>query len=76
MLYEDIQKLFKIMIPCGKYQYHGLPMGIPIAPDLFQDKMSKLFLYMVHILVYMDDLVIIRNDMFKNHMYILDEILN
>ena len=31
MLYEDIQKLFKIMIPRGKYQYWGLPMGMSIA---------------------------------------------
>ena len=56
--------------------YQGLPMGISIAPDVFQYKTSRLFQYMVHIFVHMDGLAIIINDVFKNNRDILDDILN
>jgi hypothetical protein len=40
----DAQKLFTIVFACnmGKYNYKRLPMGIKIAPDVFQNVMSKL----------------------------------
>ena len=51
-------------------------MGIFIRRYVFQEKMSKFLQDMVHACIYMDELVIISNDVFKNHMYILDEVLN
>jgi dihydroorotate dehydrogenase len=38
----DTQKLCTIVIPWGKYKYKRLPMSIKIAPDIFQNVMSKL----------------------------------
>jgi hypothetical protein len=40
----DGQKLCTIVFPwdMGKYKYKRLPMGIKIAPDVFQNVMSKL----------------------------------
>jgi hypothetical protein len=40
----DAQKLCTIVFPwyMGKYKYKRLPMGIKIAPDVFQNAMSKL----------------------------------
>jgi hypothetical protein len=40
----DAQKLCTIVFPShtGKYKYKRLPMGIKIAPDVFQNVMSKL----------------------------------
>jgi dihydroorotate dehydrogenase len=40
----DAQKLCTIVFPCNmrKYKYKRLPMGIKIAPDVFQNVMSKL----------------------------------
>jgi hypothetical protein len=40
----DAQKLCTIIFPwhMGKYKYKSLPMGIKIAPDVFQKVMSKL----------------------------------
>jgi hypothetical protein len=40
----DAQKLCTIVIPwiMVKYKYKLLPMGIKIAPDVFQNVMSKL----------------------------------
>jgi hypothetical protein len=44
MLNADDQKLCTIVFPwqMGKYKYKRLPMGIKIAPDVFQIVMSKL----------------------------------
>jgi hypothetical protein len=40
----DAQKPCTIVFPwkIGKYKYKRLPMGIKIAPDVFQNVMSKL----------------------------------
>ena len=77
MIYDkDIHKLCTILLPRGKYIHWGLPMEISISLGVFQEKTSTLFHNMVHVCVYMDDLVIIRNDTYKNHMYILDDVLN
>jgi hypothetical protein len=40
----DSQKLCTILFPwqMGKYKYKRLPKGIKIAPDVFQNVMSKL----------------------------------
>jgi dihydroorotate dehydrogenase len=40
----DAQKLCTIVFPLlmGKYKYKRLPMGIKIAPDVFQNVMSKI----------------------------------
>jgi dihydroorotate dehydrogenase len=43
-LHADAQKLCIIVFPWNmrKYKYKRLPMGIKIAPDVFQNVMSKL----------------------------------
>jgi dihydroorotate dehydrogenase len=41
-LEANAQKLCTIVFPWGKYKYKRLPMGIKIAPDVFQKIMSKL----------------------------------
>jgi Reverse transcriptase (RNA-dependent DNA polymerase) len=38
----DAQRLCTIIFPWGKYKYKRLPMGIKIAPDVFQNVMTKL----------------------------------
>jgi hypothetical protein len=42
-LSNDASKLCTIVTPFGKYKYLRLPMGISIAPDIFQDRMCQLF---------------------------------
>jgi dihydroorotate dehydrogenase len=37
----DAQKLCTIVFSWGKYKYKRLPMDIKIAPDVFQNFMSK-----------------------------------
>eukprot|EP00957_Ditylum_brightwellii_P049436 3750734-Ditylum_brightwellii.AAC.1 len=38
----DAQKIYRIILPWGKYQYLRLPIGLSCAPDIFQGKMSEL----------------------------------
>ena len=37
------KKLCKIILTWGKYKYQKLPLGVCNSPDIFQEKISKLF---------------------------------
>jgi dihydroorotate dehydrogenase len=59
----------------GKYKYKCLPMGIKIAPDVFQNVMSKLVQDMEYVKTYLDDLLILTNSSFKDHLLKLEMVL-
>jgi hypothetical protein len=59
----------------GKIQIQRLPMGIKIAPDVFQNFMSKLVQYMEYVKTYLDDLLILTNSGFKDHLLKLEMVL-
>jgi hypothetical protein len=61
----------------GKYKYKRLPMGIKIAPDVFQKVMSKFVQDMEYIKTYLDDLLILTNSSssFKDHLLKLEMVL-
>jgi Reverse transcriptase (RNA-dependent DNA polymerase) len=61
-LHRDAQKLSTITLPWGKYKYKGLRMGIKIAPDVFQNVMSKLTQDLEYVKTYLDDLLILANN--------------
>jgi len=71
----DIQRLYTIVFPWGKYKYKRLPMGIKIAPDVFQNVMSKLTQDMEYVKTYLDDLLILTNKTFKDHLLTLELVL-
>jgi hypothetical protein len=71
----DAQKLSTIVLPWGKYKYKHLPMGIKIAPDVFQNVMSKLIQDMEYVKSYLDDLSILTNSSFKDHLLKLEMVL-
>jgi hypothetical protein len=64
----DAQKLCTIVFTWGKYKYKRLPMGIKITPDVFQNVMSKLVQDMEYVKTYLDDLLILTNNSFKDHL--------
>jgi hypothetical protein len=72
----DAQKLCTIIFLWGKYQYKRLPMGIKIAPDVFQNVMTKLTQGMDYIKTYLDDLLILTNKTFNNHLTKLEMVLD
>jgi hypothetical protein len=57
----------------GKYK--RLPMGIKIGLDVFQNVMSKLVQNMKYVETYLDDLLILTNSIFKDHLLKLDMFL-
>jgi dihydroorotate dehydrogenase len=71
----DAHKLCTIVLPWGKYKYKRLPMGIKIAPDVFQNVMSKLVQDMEYVKTYIDDLLILTNSSFKDHLLKLEMVL-
>jgi dihydroorotate dehydrogenase len=58
-----------------KYKYTSLPMGIKIVPDVFQNVMSKLAQDMEYVKTYLDDLLILTNSSFKDHLLKLEMVL-
>jgi dihydroorotate dehydrogenase len=56
----------------GKIKYKRLPMGIKIAPDVFQNVISKLVQDMEYVKTYLDDLLILTNISFKDHLLKLE----
>jgi transposase InsO family protein len=71
----DAQKLCTIIFPWGKYKYKRLPMGIKIAPDVFQNVMSKLTQDLEYVKTYLDDLLILTNNNFADHLTKLEMVL-
>ncbi len=72
---DDAQKLCTIIFPWGKYKYKRLPMGIKVAPDVFQNVMSKLTQGMTYVKTYLDDLLILTNNNFQDHLTKLEMVL-
>ena len=75
-LEELIHILGKIIKSWVKYHVWGLSLGVSIAMSMLNLRMSKCFQDMVHIFLYMDDVLMIRDDTFENHMYIIDYVLH
>ena len=43
-------------------------MGLCNSPDIFQEKMNELFNGLEYVRAYIDDLLIISNDNFEDHL--------
>jgi dihydroorotate dehydrogenase len=71
----NTQKLCTIIFPWGKYKYTRLPMEIKIAPDIFQNVMTKLTQDMEYVKAYLDHLLILINTSFNDHLTKLEMVL-
>ena len=67
--------LCTIVLPWGKYEYQKLPMGLCNSPDIFQEKMSELFMDLEYVRAYIDDLLVLTNGDWDDHLEKLDEVL-
>ena len=70
------RKLCTIILPWGKYEYQNLPMGLCNSPDIFQENMNELSNGVEYVRTYIDDLLIIRNKSFDDHINKLDKVLS
>ena len=74
-LSPNSQVLCTIILPWGKYEYLRLPMGLSNSPDIFQEKMSELMSDLEYVRTYLDDLLVITNGTFEDHIQKLDAVL-
>ena len=56
-------------------EYLRLPMGLSGAPDMFQEKMSSLVDHLEYARVYLDDLLVLTNGSFDDHLSKLGKVL-
>jgi hypothetical protein len=61
LLDKPLQHLCTIILPWGKYCYLHLPMGLACSSDIYQEKMSELFIDMIFIIVYQDDIIVLTS---------------
>jgi hypothetical protein len=75
----DSQKLCTILFPWGKYKYKRLPMGIQIVWLLMYFKTSCLSLSKIWDMLrqpyHIDDLLILTNSSFKDHLLKLEMVV-
>ena len=74
-LSNDASKLCTIITPFGKYEYLRLPMGISIAPDIFQDRMCQLFEDLENVRAFMDDLLVVSRGTYEEHLEELEIVM-
>ena len=69
------KKICKIVLPCGKYSYMCLPMGIAGLPDIFQEKMSGLMESLEFVHTYLDDLLTLTKGTYDDYLLKLRMVL-
>ena len=67
------KELCTIVTQWGKYEYQRLPMGLCKIPDIFQEKMSELFIGLDTVRVYIDDLLHVTKGSWTEHLSILED---
>ena len=63
------------MLPWNKYKYTHLPIGISCTPDIFQDCMYSLIEGLEFIQCYLDDLLILSNGSYDDHLQKVEQTL-
>ena len=66
------KSLCTLILPWGKYEMQVLPMGLSNSPDIFQGKMNELLHDLEFVRTYIDDLLIVTNETFQDHLDKLD----
>jgi RNase H-like domain found in reverse transcriptase/Reverse transcriptase (RNA-dependent DNA polymerase)/Integrase zinc binding domain len=67
--------LCTIVLPWGKYEMQRLPMGLCNSPDIFQEKMAELMDGLGYVLTYIDDLLVLSNKSYEDHLTKLEKVL-
>jgi len=64
----ESQRICTIILPWGKFSYKCLTMGLAPLPDVYQEKMSLLFIDLEEVKVYFDDILVLGFDSSKDHL--------
>ena len=80
LLSQRTSNLTTFMLPFGCYRYKRLPMGLNISPDVFQRLLIGLFSDLPFVNCYIDDIAIISNGDYQDHLgkvaIVLDRLQN
>ena len=57
-----------IVTEFGKFKYNSLPMDMCATVNIFQAKLYDLLGDIKSVKMYMDDILVLSKDIFKNHM--------
>ena len=57
-LAESAQEATTFITPFGRYKYHRLPMGVSLAPEIYQRKMTELLTGLEGVICSMDDVLV------------------
>lgn len=61
-LEESAQNATTFITPYGRYKYHRLPMGVSLAPEIYQRKMTELLTGLEGVICSMDDVLVFGPD--------------
>ena len=71
---EESRDVTTFITPFGRFRFLRLPMGINIAPEIFQRKMNELIADLNGVTCYMDD-IIVHGKSLSDHDLILNELI-
>ena len=74
-LTQQSKKLCSIILPWGKYCYNLLPMGYIKSSNIFQHALGTMFRDLDCVLVYINDIIVVRTGSFEEHMQKLAKVL-
>ena len=74
-LSEQAQEMCTTVFPWGKYAYRRMPMGLSIAPDVFQHRMDELLGDLPYVLLFIDDILVWTKGSYDEHVAQLNEVL-
>ena len=73
---DKSSEMSTFVLPFGIYKYRRLPMGLNISPDIFQEKMSRLFADLPFVKIYLDDVLIFSDGTLEDHLKKVEEVLS
>ena len=76
VLSDAAKKLCVTCLPWGLYQYNMRLVGVKVATDVSQEAMPSLFNNLENVIVYLNDIIILRSTSFEEYMKIVGEVLH
>ena len=61
--------MMTIVTEFGKFRYNRLPIGMCASADIYKSKVDKLLGNIKGVKTYIDDILVLTKDCFKNHMH-------
>mmetsp|Transcript_27157 Transcript_27157/g.39950 ORF Transcript_27157/g.39950 Transcript_27157/m.39950 type:complete len:553 (-) Transcript_27157:1456-3114(-) len=74
-LLEKSKDILTKIVPWGKYSYQVLPMGVSVAMNIFQERMSRILSDIPCAIVYMDNIIVVGSGSLEEHLKDVAQVL-